>query len=402
MYGVMNSARTSLRLVLSRAALAGVAALWCAGCKPAPLPGEPNAQEGRAVMQAADRGETATIPLARVNGREITLDEVERRLAQRSVESQRYFADADMRPQFLEMLLWIDVMATESLREGWTQSSIAGLLEDDYRARALLAELAPASLYLGAIADADVAAAWEAWEAQLLPVARRRVSVSLYADRAGAEDAWRQLDAWVALEHDTLDELFAYEARAHSQHEATRSEGGALGWVAPAAAGSGIDPAFEALVFGLEEPGIAGILDTPEGALLVYVAGMPEVRPPSFEDAEPWIRGRLLAAQRAAALRATLDAQRQQVEVSIDAAAVASLRAARVANLGEAEPARRYRRFSEEALAGLEPRAFGRDWNSLATTADAEYRINAEAAAFRSLPPAAEPAPALPESPEPN
>ena len=155
MYGVMNSARTSLRLVLSRAALAGAAVLWCAGCKPAPLPGEPNAQEGRAVMQAADRGETATIPLARVNGREITLDEVERRLAQRSVESQRYFADADMRPQFLEMLLWIDVMATESLREGWTQSSIAGLLEDDYRARALLAELAPASLYLGAIADAD-------------------------------------------------------------------------------------------------------------------------------------------------------------------------------------------------------------------------------------------------------
>ena len=394
------------RLAPTRVAVGGVfacvALLWCVGCKPETLPGEPNAREGRAVMQAADQGESAAIPLARVAGRDITLDEFERRLAQRSPETQRYFADPDMRPQFLEMLVWLDVMASEAERAGWTQSAVADLLEDEYRARGLLAELVPASLYLGSIAESDVVAAWDAWRDTLLPVARRRVLVSLYADRASAEAAQQRVEAWAAEERDSLDELFAYEARTNSLHAATRGEGGALGWVAPASAGSGIDPALDALVFGVESPGLAGIMDTEQGALLVYVAGISSVRSPTYEDAEPWIRGRLLAVQRSAALREVLDARRAEVGVERDAATIAALAAARASATGQVSAASRYRRWSTEALAGLEQRTFGVGWNSLATTADAEYRINAEAAGFRARAFAPEPDPAPAESPEPN
>ena len=398
----MNGLRLARARVAASSAGACVVVVLCVGCKPAQLPGEPNAQEGRAFMQAAERGETAAVPLARVGGRDITLDEFERRLAQRSPETQRYFADPDMRPQFLEMLVWLDVMASEAERAGWTQSAVAGLLEDDYRARALLTELAPASLYLGSIVESEVVAAWEAWRDTLLQVARRSVSVSLYPDRARAEEAQRRLETWVTEERDALEELFAYEARVNSLHEATRGEGGALGWVAPASAGSGIDPALDALVFGAESPGIAGIMDTEEGALLVYVAGVPEVRAPTYDDAEPWIRGRLLAVQRAAALREALDARRAEVGIERDASAIDALAAARATVTGQAVAASRYRRWSTEALAGLEQRTFGVGWNSLATTADAEYRINAEAAGFRARALAPEPDPAPAESPEPN
>lgn len=362
-------------------------------CSPQPLPGEPNASEGRTVVRQAEEDESEAVVLASVEGRAITLEEFERRLAQRGQESQEFFADGDLRPQFLERLLWFEVMANAAQRNGWNDAPEAAVLEPDYVARAVLQEATPPDA--SEVTDEAVAERWEEMRAEIMPVERRRVYVSLYPDRAAAMDAERTLRTWIEEERDQPLELFGYEARTQSMHAPTRARSGDLGWVVRAADGGNVDPALEALVFGADANGIAGIVDVDAGAALVYVGSVIEARGPSQADAEPRIRTRIAAEQTAAAQRALLDRWRESASVSINADAVASLGGARIDG-GPTTPIRP-RRYAELALAGGPDRTFGLAWNSLAAEADADYRQTPFAADFVATAPEGSGEPANPD-----
>jgi hypothetical protein len=369
----------------SCASLFGVVILAGAmGCAPEPLAGERDSvlQVERSSTDNADSSAAPAVPLITVDGRHITLVELERRLAQLSPIARQLFDTPTTRTEFLEFLLWIELLSNEATRLGWTDSELAAVLVDDARARELLRQRAAEALDGQQVPDDAVAERWAESADEWLPLRRRRVAALRVATLEEAQTIADAFTAQMAADPErSAMTAFTTHARIHSTHE-SRAEQGKLGWVVHPDSGGVFSAAMAAYLFSAPTAQLLSPYPATDGVWLFYVAAEQELVRPTLDDVSSRVRERLNSEMLAQAQRSEVDGARSAVAVAVNDTLVGELSALR----GE-QPEIRPRRFDAMTLAGAPEAALGNDWNSLAQGILDEYRVNEVVAAIVPAPP---------------
>lgn len=386
MRDLLHSLRGFLGLVL-------VAAL--AGCAPDPLPGEVLSAD----LAQGSRAETddATLDpwLVLLDGRPVTLSEVERRIASLSPFGQRFFQSPQTKLQYLEFLVWIDTIALDAVERGWTDGGPGSVLPLEALARLVLDDATSAQLNAAEVDEAALRERFDALFPQLVRPERRRVAVVVVPTREEAEEVVAEFEARVAEGLDEAGYIFRWLVRSRSTHPESRATNGELGWWVAAEHGGTTPPELEELIFSTPAGNIAGIVETERGFEVLYVNAVEAGHAPTFEGLRLYLAQRMALAERSASQRATLDAWREGA--SVDAEAVAELSSARAGGDEEHRP----RRFSASGLASDADFLLGASYDPWREELDDAYRRNPRAALPLVIPELSEEGSGEPDAPTP-
>lgn len=320
-----------------------------AGCKPDPLPGEPNATT--AVTTGPAEGAAASAApdpvLLDIDGTVVTLGDFERRAARLSELSELRLNTTQGRSGLLEMFVWLELLARTAEQEGLVGTAEEILLVEEARARTLLDNHAAGTVNREALSERLPEYYAERKESDFTSPERRRIYGIVFDDPETARAVRREIIA--ALDHVRPVHVFGRLAGVYSTHQASREDEGRMGWITRPEDGGTADPILADAVFAMPEPGLGPVVQTTRGWEVFFVAAIEPAVERSLQDVEAYLADVQYREALAADARGQLDEHRAALGVEVDAGAVAALAAARH---DEPESATRPRRFSVEALAG--------------------------------------------------
>ena len=323
--------------------------LGLVGCKPDPLPGEPNAPQVVGAAEIAD-GEAVDPPLLLIGDRPLTLSEFDRRAGLLSRSARYRLNSPAQRRRLLEMVVWAELVAEEATRLELIGGLDEQFLVEDARAHSILEEASRRSVNRADITEEEVRAVFDATQNEIQKPEERRVYTIVLPDRESALAVQEQIGA--LTEYDQARRIFRALAPVYSIHEPTNADG----FVGELREDSEGDPAFLEAVFSSEDEGmLAEIAETSRGFEVILVDLIVAGREIPFEEYEGRIRERLHQEALAERQRALLDETRASLEASVDADALAALTEARQDRPGELTRARRFdvRWLSEQSSAIL-------------------------------------------------
>ena len=106
---------------------------------------------------------------------------------------------------------------------------------------------------------------------------------------------------------------FAELARELSDDEATKADGGELGWIERGS----IATEWEAIVFAMDKGDVRGPVSGPRGLHVFYVADLEKSETASFEDAKSLIRGELYRKELDKETKQWLEEQRKNAFIEL-------------------------------------------------------------------------------------
>ena len=323
------------------------------GCRPEPLPGEPNSDSvlGTGADQVADEEEGEDPVLLQIANYAFTIGDFERRAARLSDEAQLKLNTTQTRNGLLEMFVWVELLAYDAAQQGLVGLSDEVFFVDEAVARARLEYLASANVNQDTLAEGLPEYYEERREELLTRPERRRIYGIVVDDRALAESVRGELEQ--ALEHVRPVHAFQRLADLYSTHRASAEDKGRMGWLVRVEEGGTGDPALTEAVFAMEDYGLGPIVETSRGYEIFYVSAIIDGMELELDDARRYLTQLQYDEATADFQRAALDGEREDADAQIDASAVARLAAARAEVDPQApESPVRPRRFSREALAG--------------------------------------------------
>jgi hypothetical protein len=330
------------------------------GCKPAPLPGEPNAAASVGAVVGEEEQALDDPVLVRVGDREITISEFERRRAMLSGPAERRYAALGQSSALLESMVLVEVLGSHAERLGLAGGATEALLVAEARARAVVEEAATRTVNPVELED-QLRAWFEAERSRYERPEQRRVYGIVLDDAETAARVRAEVEAALAVTRPP--HVFERLAEHYSVHEPSRLDGGRYGEIVSIADGGAHDPALDEAVFAAEANTLLPVLRTTRGWEVVYVGGVTPARILSFDDARPVFAAELLDRALGEAMRRRFDAARIEAGVEVDTAAVHQLASARADEPPEPVRARRFAQatlehrpvaeLGETVLAGL-------------------------------------------------
>lgn len=331
--------------VVQRTIAATTMALWFAGvgCNAA-KPEQPNPAQAESRTGAAASAGTAAAAVqamrsgafeskltdaqraevvAKYTGREITLGELEQRLADLPANVRLRYNTLERLEEFVEEIVRLDVMAAEAKRLGYDQHPTVVRAIKQAMVKELIDNPPKELTQLGEITDEDISSYYNEHKSDFVQPARRKVSVIALPDRATADRVAATLAEVKAREPDRLDAAFAKAVATLSNHEATKATHGSLGLLTrdgknaegaksevPDAV---IDAAWDAAEVGAVTPAIES-----EGRY--WMALVTDERPNferTLDEARTLIRSRLLAERSRTARETYIQSLRERAQVEV-------------------------------------------------------------------------------------
>lgn len=369
--------------------LAVLVATLVVGCAPDRLPGESSFRDVRA-RAAQSESVADEILLARIDGRDLTLGQFDRRVAALPAVARQLFDTPERRVSLLELLVQLEVIAEDARHRGMVEGPIeAWFVAEAEAILELEAERRGAQevLSLGSFDEAVLA---RAWEEEVVPwlASPSRMVMTLVAPDASTAHAW--LDEMLALQRDsraTALEVFRGMARERSLDRESGARGGEVAWVRQPREGQATTnwaPLVDA-VFRLGNAGdYGGPIETARGWEIVTFGGVRRAFDVTEDTWQGVLRERLYTQARAGADREHLDALRARVVIERDAAAIASLEASRLAP----PPGRVARRWDVDGIARSPAAFLPESERARMPTADTDPRLHVPALAPERLAPA--------------
>jgi peptidyl-prolyl cis-trans isomerase C len=164
--------------------------------------------------------------VARVDGKAITLHEVQQRIDALDPYSRARFSSPDQRKKFLENLVRFEVLAREAEKRGYDRDPEVQRALKNQMIQVFLRKELDDKLKAEPITDADVARYYQEHEAQYRQPEQVRVSQILVADRALAEKI--ASEARAEQRHDKSDRPFRGLVEKYSLDEDSKPLGGDL------------------------------------------------------------------------------------------------------------------------------------------------------------------------------
>lgn len=353
-------------LSLSACALAGAVA--AGGCKPTPLPGEPNSPLTYDPTVEEGEAEGPDPALLQIADHTFTIGEFEARAARLSPLAQYKLNTPQTRGELLELFVWAELLSLHATREGAVGGAEEVLFGAEVETLANLEDHVERTLDQEAIHAQN--GAWFDAHRDIFQRPERRRIYGIVTDSAETA-AVAHAEVTRALEHSEPRHVFALFAPLYSTDEATAADG-TMGWLVREEDGGTADPAVIAAAFALEAGELSEVFPSTRGWEFVFLAQVEEEMDLPFDRVDGYVAERAMQEARGAAMRDRLDAARRDAGASIDQAAVATLVAARV---GGDSPSERPRRYSLETLQQLPSAELGDDVTA-AVEADAAAIID--------------------------
>jgi peptidyl-prolyl cis-trans isomerase C len=262
------------------------------------LSASPTRAEAPPADDAARRAQT----IVRGEGVEVTIGEVEDALVQQGALGRARARDPEQLKAVVQELARTELLAREALRRGYDKNAAVRQVVKESAAQALVRLEVEDKITPQSIPIEDVRAYYEANPGEFHKPQRRRASQIVLESQQEADNLLpevRKLDA----------RGFAELAKMHSKDDATRAQGGELGYFAREPLRDGSEPnvptAIREAVFALSAVG-----DTSEPVAvgtrfaLLRVTGERPERHATLTDAEPSIRGKLWRERRQQAVDA--------------------------------------------------------------------------------------------------
>jgi hypothetical protein len=369
------SLNANRKCLVSAALLASLVA-----CRPARPIGEDFNPAMVNTGTAASRSEFEAARVVTIDGRDITVGELERRLDSASSTGERYFSVPQRRPNFVQLLVYLELAAAEAARIGLVGTPVERVMSLDAAARSAMEAVATERLATAdEISAAEVDAAYAASEQMFRRSAVRRAGVILLADRESAVATRAQLLEDLAVPDVVAGEVIAAVARRASLDAATREQGGDLGFFQMPADPAEAD-AVTRLVFDfIDIPSISEPVQTAAGWALYAVTSQIEPGAIDREQAGIWLRQHLESERRDATRFDVIAAAHRAIEPQVDQAVVDELRALRTAVGTEPSAQLRPRRYSAAGVSASAEQFYGESWRSLRSwyTADPARELRA-------------------------
>lgn len=287
---------------------------------------------GQAAARFLHRGVTGNQVLATVGGNPISVQAFQSEMQRRGGEAA--FVGAPQRRALLDDMIRIQVLADNAEKAGYANNpeirrGVSRLLADKYQHDKIDEPLA--SLDVG---DGEVEEYYRTHLSAFTTPESVHVAAILVAVPPEATDEQRQALRERAAHVREIamasgGQSFAELAAQYSDDDATRGQGGDLGWIAAGADGAHWDPALLGAIFDLAQPGqISPIVPTAAG---FYVAQLLEhrartVRP--FAEVRNGLRPQLIREERQRRAAKLYAAALATVPVSVNEAGVAAMEAA--------------------------------------------------------------------------
>jgi peptidyl-prolyl cis-trans isomerase C len=164
--------------------------------------------------------------VARVDGKAITLSEVQQRIDALDPYSRARYSSPEQRKKFLENLVRFEVLAREAEKRGYDRDPDVQRMVKNQMIQALLREEVDAKVKAEPITDADVARYYREHEALFRQPEQVRVSQILVADRTLADKIVAELRS--EQKHDKSDRPFRGMVEKYSTDEDSKPLGGDL------------------------------------------------------------------------------------------------------------------------------------------------------------------------------
>jgi peptidyl-prolyl cis-trans isomerase C len=318
----------SLRLALcASACFVGLAAAsGCGDKKPeAAAPAKQGKQETE--QPAADKSnlkygltpEQAAQVLVEVGETKITLGEFAERLGSQSPYLRARYNSPERRREFLENLVRFELLAAEAERRGFTKSDDVERVRRQVMVQQMMADLFDkGGLKLTDITDDEIKAYYDEHLTEFDKPAQVRASHILFKDKAGAEQALKE------LKQQPQDmELFRKLATQRSLDATTKANGGDLRFFSEAAdpKGESDDPERPAAVrkaaFSLANVGdlYPEVVQSERGFHVLKLTGRREALKRTLEDARRMIQNKLWRSKREQAIEKFVTELRDKANV---------------------------------------------------------------------------------------
>jgi parvulin-like peptidyl-prolyl isomerase len=308
------------------------------GCGEAQSPTE--AVSGPVEVDATSQAEACTEPegvapervLARMCGRVITVEDLEKRLESLPRRArERYRAPGHLR-QLLDEMVHFEILLAEAERRGLDRDPEVREAREQAMVRVLLRQEIQnaAGMRTSDIRDDEVEEYYRTHQDEFSDTERVRASHIRVSDRKLGE---RLLSQILAAPED--QELFGRLAKEHSEDGATRERGGDLGYFARPGEGRKGEPEVPSEVaeaaFSLEEIGAVSpqLVGSADGWHIVRLTGRREAWHRTLEEARGRIQSLLLQKRRRERLEAFVEEARQRLEVEVNEDALGLVQAPR-------------------------------------------------------------------------
>jgi len=278
----------------------------------------------RLIVSLVGKQERSLGILALVDGRPITVDAFEHEMVRRGGDRVA-FADLERRKTLLDEMVLVEILAAQARKAGYADGpefsrEVRYLLAGRYRQRHINPEVAAI-----VVTDEEVRAHYEENRDRFaIPEARRAALIYFeYASTASEEHKREVVELAEGVRAEAASQVgvadFGVLAVRHSADQASRYQGGNIGWHVKGQEDSRFVESVMEAIFALREPGeLSPPIETPKG---LYLVRLLETKPASVRllgKVAPGIRHQLLAEKREQRLQELYAAARDNVPVEIN------------------------------------------------------------------------------------
>lgn len=263
--------------------------------------------------------EQANEVLATVGDRVITVGELADRLASQSPYLQARFESPERRKELLDNLIRYELLVYEAKRRGYDDDPEVLRTRRNIMIQELIKGEVDGPLEADPVSDEEVQAVYDANPTEFDRPAQRRASHIFVTDRKSAEKL-------LAEAKDRDRATFAQLARASSEDEATKANGGDLGFFT--ADDDQPSPAVRKAAFSIGKVGqvYPELVEDGGGYHILLLTGERAELKRTYEQAKRAIRHKLTRERKDAAMKALNERLRQEVDVEIDYDALADVK----------------------------------------------------------------------------
>ncbi|MCB9553854.1 MAG: peptidyl-prolyl cis-trans isomerase [Myxococcales bacterium] len=269
--------------------------------------------------------------VARIGEQTITLEEFEARLGAQSPFARMRYDSPQRKREFLDGLVRFELIAAEAARQGFDRDPAVVLARKQALVTAFVEKWLAERVSAADVTDAEIEAWYQGHPEEYDRPAQVRIAHLRVADEARARALLTELQAAVAADPKTAREVFAEAVRRASDDEATRDQGGDLGFVGEPGVSrtetqATVPPPVAAAGFTLDAVGALAPapIKSSQGWHLVQKTGFRRPYRRALDDVRGAIRNTLYRQKKTAAMEAFVAELRQQAKVEIDEAALAA------------------------------------------------------------------------------